>query len=807
MSETKDERYYDFDGLAEGDLSDGLQSGRIFTRFKDKSIAVNGWIDDLISNGYRSGKKKTRRNAEVEEGFFLSDEMQELGVLSIAPALSALLFEVTLLKNPDETEEGEVSFQDALKEAKVTLSAFNENTDAEDKKQRRPLIDVIVKSIGKLLAECFPNGLKRRRNIVLSSMPFYDDSYATDGNGWNRGGYLDTASWVFLAADSVENFLNRLQKVVPETYDKLKWQISITGDDGEEIEETPTTDEVKQAIRDLYLNCIQVTCDCIIKDGDKVRGWSFRHMEEGAEPSLYFSYVASTVYLGLFKRFDNGEGIIDKLRGFEERYANTKSRRDKFYEGLTTEKGLKTQIESLKRIGMDDFAKFLSELSPERLAELDLLYNKINKGQPLTYKINDGEEGSFSKLKNACISFSETLWTEGFGSGKNKTPFKVNMAKGPCFEDGTIVDMDIVRLSGHNNAFFNNLFVIGIILNSAYDVELQKASEEEYNTMLNAFQLSIQNTQRCYNEIANEKLLYKIDSYILDFSEKTDEDNVELAKQLRKVNIAAVPLLPLMLKNNNLMSQYVVRYPQKQMKDSLRDIISNKKRKGNRSSWVWDKDGYNAITNYYYIDALISFYRYYEAYELPFIASEEDKKRIEQEAIKAEKEKYEKQLATKEAEHDAEIREKDAYINRTRAFFKQFAGFIINGLIDVVDDKLTEEEMIGDLTDNEKTKKEIIINQLNSFDKETDDVKITKLMHLNEKLQILSMLAMQESGRFENFFKNSLGEGAKTSHLSLLRNVFGEDGDSSQFMFNIISYLANRSVVPNNGGNDKNNKE
>jgi len=770
-----EKNYYaadEFDGLAEA----GGESG-IFRKFKSKRVAAREWIKDLIANGYRSGDRRTRR-ALADEGLFLSDEMQEVGVLSIAPSLSALLLEISLLE--DEKEEGAegVTFAEMLTEGKPST------------------LNVIVNSVCKLLAECFPSGVKSGGRILLSSMPFYDDTTATEGLRWDTGGYLDSASWVFLAADSVESFLARMKRVAPEEYAKIKWEIK--GDRVYTADETLSAEEVEKAVRALYLECIRITCDCIVRRDGKVAGWSFRKMS-GAEPSLYFSYVASTVYLGLFKRFDCGADIVGKLRRFEKQLSASGDTvaHFKFYHGLTNPASLEKTVQRLKRDGFDEFADFLSNLSADSLKELDLLYNAINAGQQLTYRADeDGADGAFTVLKEASVSLAESLWNEGFGNLKTKTPFKVNMSKGPCYEDGTLVDMDTVRLSSHNNAFFNNLFVIGIILNSAYDYELSVNDPEEYEKMLNTFQIAIQNTQRCYNEIENEGLLYKIDSYILDFSDKVDDTNSELAKQLRKVNIAAVPLLPLMLKNNNLMSQYVVQYPQKQMKESLKDIIRNKKRKGGESSWVWDKDGFNAITNYYYIDALISFYRYYEQYEEPFIDSERNRRRQEKKAAQAEREKYENVLSAAHKKHAEEIAWRDEYIERTRKLFRDIAGFVANGLIDLIDDQLTADNLLANLEAGERSNREKVIDKLNSFDKDTDAVKLTKLVHLTEKLQLLSLLSMEYNPQLVAFLKNGDPEDRKDAHSTIIRNVFGAEGDSSKFMRNLITYLT--AKVPSN---------
>lgn len=778
-------KFYDFDGLAEPSNDEDL----IFRVFRKKSVMAKKWIASLVDNGYRFSDRKRGRRKSGDDGLFMSDEMQEVGVLSVAPSLSALLFEVSLLKDDGEIEEGGSSFVEVLK------------------KDGSRVLGVITKSICRLLSECYPDRVTANADrVLLSSMPFYDDEImASSGRGWDNGGYLDSASWVFLAADSIEAYLTRLEKSAPDVYNGIKWEIERDGENRNN--EILSVEEVKKAVRAIYLSCIKVTCDCIVRRNGKVLGWSFRKMGSEAEPSLYFSYVASTVYLGLYNRFNGSDDRIDRFRRFESQLVlrDQSVRRFKFYDGIVKPETRKKTAEKLASYGFEEFASFISGLSQDVAEEIDLLYNVINNGQPLTYKLEEYDDsGAFTLLKEASVEFAKSLWEEGFGNSKNRRPFKTHMAKGPCFEDGSPVNMEVVRLSSHNNAFFNNLFVIGIILNSAYDAEVKAESEEKYNEMLNIFQLSIQNTQRCYNEIASEGLLYKVDSYILDFSEKVDADNAELAKQLRKVNIAAVPLMPLILKNNNLMSQYVVKYPQKQMTESLKDIIANKKNKGDGESWVWDKDGFNAITNYYYVDALISFYRYYEKFEAPFIAGEEDFRSVERKARKEEENKYAELIRAKEKAFKEEIAEKDKYLAEMRGISKAVARFVVNGLIDLVDEQFTPDNLLGNLDGNEVKDTEKIIDRLNSIDRDSDVVKLTRLVRLTEKLQLLSLLAMKKDDDIKELIKNGTSVNERNESYNLIiRKVFGDGGDISGFMRNLASYLADKS---DRQGSDNENK-
>ncbi len=770
-----------------GDLIEASLSGQIFKEFKPKDVVASRFINDLVENGYRK-KKSVRRKIVDEEGLYMSDELQDVGVMSIAPSLSALLLELSLLKDKGEAGYEGITFGDMLK-----------NDGGK-------VLGVVKKSVCKLLSECMPEEVNDYAPVLLSSMPFYDELTASDGTSWLDNGYLDSASWVFLAADSIERFLNRLERVAPELYDK-DWNITQIDDKGKEfVKESLTAERVRKAVRKIYLACLRITCDCIVRRDGEVVGWTFRHMDGDAEPSLYFSYVASTVYLGLYKRFNVTDKAIDTLRDFEGVLKNSGDHgksQFKFYENFSSPEKLAATLDRLESYAAeskdrgaeknpyDAFADFLKQLDAFALSELDFLYNTVNNGQPLSYKIDRGkDDGAFSLLKDATVALAKRLWTVGFGNSKTRLPFRENMAKGPCFENGELVNMETVRLSNQNNAFFNNLFVIGIVLNSAYDAELADTDPKEYDTLLNTFQLSIQNTQRCYNEIESYDMLYKIDSYILDFSDKVDAKNAELAKQLRKVNMSVVPLLPLMLKNNNLMSEYVVKYPQKQMIDSLKDIIRNRKRGQNGPCWVWDKDGYNAITNYYYVDALIAFYRYYETYEMPFVGNEKDRREREQIAADAAELRRVTELKQLEAEKQKQIDKLSSYAADVRNIGKGVARLVINGLIDIVDEQLGGDTLLDALDEDDLMHTAKVVAKLKSFTSDDDIVKLTKLVGVFDKLQLMSMLMLSDvdDDVLAKFF-GTAGEGGMKTHSYIIRDVLGSDKMREKFLLRLLKTL------------------
>lgn len=780
---------------------------QVFRRFKARDVAAKDWISGLVKNGFRGALKNGNMH--------MSDEMPDVGVLSLAPALSALLTELSLLKQESyvlPNGEKSVSFADMLTVSK------NETLYANK------VMYAVIGAICKLLSECYPDGLDGNLDdVLLSSTPYYDDSALKDRAKWKNGGYLDSASWVFLAADNIETFLNRVKSEIPAALENVVWKISVSetivkenGDEEKRVKDylyahkDGGTERILKAVRKIYVSCVKVACDSIVLRDKKPVGWSFRKMKnngESADPSLYFSYVASTVYLGLYKRFNSSKDdadkndIIDRLRGFEALLAaDAETNSFEFYKDITRDDALADTVKQLNKFaksrrnqGIADFAEFLGSLTAKEREELDFLYNVINGGEPLSYKIRpNSDRALFQRLKQALVEFSDMLWNDGFGNSPNRVGFKHNMAKGPCFEDGSVVDMDVLPRSSRDNSFFNNLFVIGILLNAAYDVEQlarDKANgTDEYEQMLKTFQLSVQNTQRCYDEMASKGLLYKIDSYILDFSERVDEYNAELTKQLRRVNMAVVPLLPLMLKSNNLINEYVVRFPQKQMTDSLKDIIRNRKTDADgMANWVWDKDGYNAITNYYYVDALIAFYRYYERFEAPYVNSEETLRKQERDLNAKSVADREKAVAESESKMQAIIDSLKAQVDDARSVRETIARFVVNGLIDLVHGQLTAEKLIGSLDKKELEDNDNTIAALKAINGETDEVKVSTLVDVLNKLQLLSLIMM--SNKTDGTAKSLLvkADDDSTSNLgSLINKLFGKNGDVSGFLLSLL---------------------
>ena len=83
-------------------------------------------------------------------------------------------------------------------------------------------------------------------------------------------------------------------------------------------------------------------------------------------------------------------------------------------------------------------------------------------------------------------------------------------------------------------------------------------------------------------------------------------------QEWRKVALPSpYDLVPLYCNTYNLISDYIIKYPQKEMTNNLIWVMESKQ----EGKWYWTKNGFNLNNNLYYIVSLDFFYIYYNYYE------------------------------------------------------------------------------------------------------------------------------------------------------------------------------------------------
>ena len=306
-------------------------------------------------------------------------------------------------------------------------------------------------------------------------------------------------------------------------------------------------------------------------------GWNFAppvNVASKYEPSLYFTYSVTQAYLALKISIDDAVEVYrDKKR------AN-------------------------KRI------------SEEQMARLELDDKYLRDSRFLATFWED-----FEKFQGICIDTGHYI-------DRNITSKTLDISEDLIGTGFSKADIASMMNSTTDDALFNTLFCIGILINTGIDLDYLDFSMRTYNDdsrqtdFIEKLQYGLQNIQKILKKFEKENKEYIINQFVLNFNEAIPSELQSQAKVLRKQKISPIFLNPLIIKIFFQISKYLVKYPQKQAVAYLRDILAD--RFAQKWKWIWDKDGYNIISNNMYVDVLKDFYDYYNEYELAYSGNEDE---------------------------------------------------------------------------------------------------------------------------------------------------------------------------------------
>ena len=589
----------------------------VFKQYENLDIIAAQIAKELLSEQVYNAVdiSKTEYKKIIEGGltFFMSSEhsQERSGLLSICPAV------LTAMK-----------IWSAMPESSLKTKLFTS-------------IEAGIDAIFKII-------YRDEEQVLNDGAPVFDASpYAYETNAFSKGltgrSYIDSISW------AVPVFL----RILNLTEKKDKKEVFVFQDNN-----------LRKKSEFLAKWCLKYTNGCLLlsDDGKTPIGWSFTRLEKyrGAERSLYFTYAASTIYLSFYAEYEKiilSQRTIDEIssaRDYEDAGDIHFDLNEKYWENKNNELGkaletisntLESKQKQVEQEGLDEQTiedletsitnlKKIKEaldvlLDPENAEKIRALaeFNDENRITNEAKGENDSLEkvGQIARLKWNLEQISAQIWNKAGKDLEDKF----------LYEDFAVAENDAIAKSGQTNALFTGLLLIGIILNCAYDVRIySEKGQREYETMQNAMLLHVQKTQRFFDKLGEGDVdkSFAVDSLILKFMEKVNDgggqgaglSDRELVEILRKHNIRVCSLTPMLLKTNNLLSEYVIQYPQKQMGESLLRISqkryydkSNKDKE--RFRWLWETDNYHSISNYYYVGAIFDFYTYYKKYEQMYV--------------------------------------------------------------------------------------------------------------------------------------------------------------------------------------------
>jgi len=625
------------------EIKDGLPKKGVFKQYEKLEVIAGYITEDFLKNTFAPIEKPEDMNYKtiIEKGltYFMSKSDREesrSGLLSICPAVLTAMKLWSALSEESNKE---------LSEEKGKSGDKKGNVKTKKSRDRDSLKENIKTGINAILKIIYRDNEPRRDNDdvpVFDASPFeYEDNTFT--KGLLGRSYIDSISWAVPLFLRIVNLTDKGGKPFFDTNNK---------DERELIDIAKFL--AKWCLR--YINKSVIWSDN--KDAPNAPiGWNYTNLADpkGAERSLNFTYAASTVYLSFYAEYSD---IIDAMRRLERPDVTGEfglELNPKYWED-----DLKRELEKVEEFskkyvkvdsentgdGDENISGSDNELVNEKIEEIKeaikVLIEKdnveriktfmyFNEGKRVTNeKVNENtqlsEIGHVFRLKWNLEHVSRDIWKK----------IEDNIEKNFFYDDQsfTLASTDAITSGGQTNALFSGLLSIGILLNSGYELIIGKdrGDEDESVKMQEAMILHIQKTQRFFDELYKAGNAFGVDTLILRFSQKINDGcNVNkkdadvaylsdkaLADKLRKHYIRVNSLTPLLLKTNNILSKYVIKYPQKQMGESL-EQISKQRVRDNGGMWLWESDKYNAVATYYYVDAIFSFYEYYSDYEKLYI--------------------------------------------------------------------------------------------------------------------------------------------------------------------------------------------
>ncbi len=345
----------------------------------------------------------------------------------------------------------------------------------------------------------------------------------------------------------------------------------------------------------------------VIKKENEVLGWGYTN--ECVEPSLFFTYSALEAYS------DFEDAVIAQTKATN--YDTGDSEADIDVERITEEDGDKSSDE----LG-----------DPE-------LYNFINGLDADNKKVVD--DCLTSRYRDLCFAIGDRVW-KLFGTRLRNEFFTDNIEKPKT------TSVDNILNSSRSYALFNNLYLIFILFYSYTNTRQGDQNDEVVTTMTRGLQF----IQNFYDDLAAKNREDLVDKHIISFSQR-HRYIADFGRTLNEENIPASPLLPMLVKANNMISYHILKFPQQSMFDLFLRMLDAK----TPDAWVWEGRKFDLLSTERYLEAIADYFMYYDAFERNYAKEAETRAQLEKKLSASAEKRLSKITQNLEERNKAELAE------------------------------------------------------------------------------------------------------------------------------------------------------
>jgi len=569
-----------------------------------------------------------------KDGFVLQDNSNEVGLLSQCQSMQTL---VSLAQD------------------------FGLDFNASDyfpgqKGTIRQIMDDVIDDVVKRVCVKDENG--NTTGYVFDASPYDSEHFSEEFSN------IDTITWVVTSF-----FLILKYHANDKVREVCKWESTLI-------------DIIKHGLK--YINDAFITGSQDKKAGFDI-GWNFT--KACKEPSLYFSFAVCECYLDMYSTFEP------------------------FLEYLHAEKNNRIYGTEIKEELQQEYDRKKAEYEKNRnrkVGKLEARYDEYNELARIFRLINDIgdyedlriDDTLYGAFENNCKTVAQRVWE--FVHDDLADKFFYNDLK------NTVTESEL-RMSTTSDVLFNTVYIVNIMVGAGLDEKLQleqqaaqlrgnveeaRKKEREYDNLLESCLLAVQKAFRTYESLKNNGKDYIVDQFLVGFNEDFDGHPIAV-NELRKLRMRCFSLLPMLIHTNNVVSEFLVKYPQYNMRKYLEYILDNRLvGKDGTARWIWEADGFFSGSNYYFVLALNEFFVYHEQYEKTYIQIGHQNKEREEE-IRAQyltelqsSDQIIGQQTTQLAEKDDELRAKAEQIKALQAELENVKRPVEDAVRAVVEDEL-----------------------------------------------------------------------------------------------------------------------
>jgi len=259
--------------------------------------------------------------------------------------------------------------------------------------------------------------------------------------------------------------------------------------------------------------------------------------------------------------------------------------------------------------GCEEPSLFFTYSVVEAFADFDdnvLNVPELGPDEELIHYIDTSDTGSDPYTKSyteICYKIGDRAW-DIF-----KDVIKTDFFSDNFSENFKIVDKDDVLNSSRSSVLFNTMYVIFILF---YSYTNKRHKDTDGEEIVNSMTLALQLIQNFYDELAAKGKDSIVDRHIIAFDQPHKKIK-DFGRLLNEESIQASPLLPMLVKANNVIAYHILKFPQQKMQELFDMMLLSKME--NENDWLWDKRRFDVLSTARYIESIADFFDYYDEFE------------------------------------------------------------------------------------------------------------------------------------------------------------------------------------------------